>query len=55
MLNAQMRQRATDLGQLAAIHLAAGFGCVKVMTAAIRIQTQRQAISAKHLQQRPEG
>ena len=49
-----MRQCAPDLRRLAAIHLAAGFGRVKVMTAAIGIQAQRQAIPTEHLQQRLE-
>jgi hypothetical protein len=54
MLDPQMRQRAPDLRRLAAIHLAASFGRVKVMTAAIGIQAQRQAIPAEHFQQRLE-
>ena len=53
MLDAQMRQRAPDLRRLATIHLAARFGRVKVMAAAIGIQAQRQAVLAEHLQQAP--
>jgi hypothetical protein len=43
-----------DLRRLAAGHLATGFGRVKVMTAAIGIQAQRQAVTHKYFQQRPE-
>jgi len=53
MLDAQMRQRTPDLGRLAAIHLAAGFGCVKVMTSAISIKAQRQAVPGEHFQAAP--
>ena len=35
MLDPQMRQRAPDLRRLAAIHLAAGFGRVKVMASSL--------------------
>jgi hypothetical protein len=54
MLDAQMRQCASDLGGLAAIDLAADFGCVKVVTAAIGIQAQRQAVPPEDFQQGPE-
>jgi hypothetical protein len=54
MLDAQVCQRAPDLGRLTAIHLAANFNCVKVMTSAIGIKAQRQAMPAEHLRQRPE-
>ena len=54
MLDAQMRQRAPDLRRLTAIHLAASFGRVKVMTSAIGIQAQRQAVPPEYFQQRPE-
>src|ERR1700720_1751724 len=66
MLDAQMRQAcpwagrrhdprgAPDLRRLTAIHLAASFGRVKVMTSAIGIQAQRQAVPPEYFQQRPE-
>jgi hypothetical protein len=54
MLDPQMRQRAPDLRRLAAIHLAAGFSRVKVMTAAIGIKAQRQAATPEYFQQGPE-
>jgi hypothetical protein len=54
VLDTQMCRRASNLGRLAAIHLAASFGRVKVLTAAIRVQAQRQAVSAEHLQQRQQ-
>ena len=38
MLDAQLRQRPPNLGRLGAIHLAAGLGRVKIMTAAIIVQ-----------------
>jgi hypothetical protein len=44
MFDGQMRQRTPDLGRLAAGHLAASFGRVEVMTAAIGIKAQRQAV-----------
>jgi hypothetical protein len=54
MFDGQMRQRTPDLGRLAAGHLAASFGRVEVMTAAIGIKAQRQAVPPEHLQQRQE-
>ncbi len=56
MLDAQMCQHSTDLGRLAAIHPAAGFGCVEAVTAAIQVRLRSAAghVAFEHLQQRPE-
>src|SRR5271170_4533431 len=55
MLNPELLERPPHLGRMAAIDLAAGFGGVKVMRAAVGVEAHRQAVLAEHLLQRPEG
>ena len=54
MLDPQMRQGAADLRRLIAIDLSVRLGRVKIMAAAIRVETQRKSMPAKHFQQSPE-
>ena len=55
MLNPELLERPPHLGRMAAIDLAAGFGGVKVMRAAVSVEAHRQAVLAEYLLQRPEG
>ena len=55
MLDAQMRQRPPDLGQLRARDFAAGLGRVKIVAAAVSIERAEQAVFADHFAQRSEG
>jgi hypothetical protein len=43
MLDAQLLERPSDLGRMAAVDLAAGFGRVKVMRPAVGVEAHRQA------------
>ena len=49
MLDAQLRQRPSDLGRMAAIDLAASFRGVKVMRPAIGVEAHRQAMLRENL------
>ena len=55
MLDPELLERATDLGEAIAVDLAAGLGGEKVMPAAVGIEAHRQAMLAEHLLQRPES
>ena len=55
MLDPELLERPPDLGRMAAIDRAAGFGGVKVVRPAIGVEAHRQAVLAEHLLQRPEG
>ena len=50
----QLLERPPDLGRMAAIDLAAGFGGVKVVRPAVGVEAHRQAMPAEHLLQRPK-
>ncbi len=48
MLNAELRQRAADLGHGAFVHLPAGLGREEIMATAIGVEAARKAMGGEH-------